>query len=159
MPRPVDETWWFDHGAGDCGGDGRCSHPLPGPGRGDGRRRSAHRGADAQRGGEGHELLAGYERVVDRWIAALQGIRGIDAERAFPSEACQPHSRVKLRLDPAHGVTARRLEEALWSGDPRIAVLVLNEHTTAMNPHTVEPDEEKLVTDGLVRVLADLGVG
>jgi len=47
----------------------------------------------------------------------------------------------------------------LWSGDPRIAVLVLNEHTTAMNPHTVEPDEEKLVTDGLVRVLADLGVG
>lgn len=103
------------------------------------------------------ELLAGYERVVDRWIFALQGIRGVDAVRSFPSEAGQPHSRVELRLDPAQGVTVRRLEEALWSGDPRIAVLVVDEHAIAWNPQTVASDEEVLVTDGLLHALHMLG--
>lgn len=105
------------------------------------------------------ELLAGYERVVDSWIASLQGIPGVEVERAFPSEAGQPHSRVKLRLDPASTMTARRLEQALWDADPRIAVLALDEHTIAMNPQTVEPDEETLVSDGLVRALSELGFG
>ncbi len=105
------------------------------------------------------ELLAGYERVVDHWIAALQGIPGVEAQRAFPSEAGQPHSRVKLRLDPDGGVTAHQLEHALWNADPRIAVLVLDEYTIAMNPQTVEPDEETLVSDGLIGTLADLGIG
>jgi uncharacterized pyridoxal phosphate-dependent enzyme len=103
------------------------------------------------------ELLAGYERVVDRWIDALQSFTGVDAQRAFPSEAGQPHSRLTLRLDPTRGVTALALERTLWSGDPRIAVLVLDEHTIAMNPQTVAPDEESLVTAGVGRVLRELG--
>jgi len=105
------------------------------------------------------ELLAGYQRVVDRWIAALKGIPGVEAERAFPSEAGQPHSRLKVRLDPAQSVSAHELERTLWNADPRIAVLVLDEHTIAMNPQTVEPDEETLVSDGLVSVLRNLGLG
>jgi seryl-tRNA(Sec) selenium transferase len=105
------------------------------------------------------ELLAGYERVVDRWIAALQGISGVDAERAFPSEAGQPHSRVTVHLDPGRGVTAGKLERALWAADPRIAVLVLDEHTIAMNPQTVAPDDETLVAAGMVRALNELGFG
>lgn len=103
------------------------------------------------------ELVAGYERVVDRWISALAGIAGVVAARAFPSEAGQPHARLTVTVDPASGITAADLERTLWNADPRIAVLILGEHTIAMNPQTVAPVEEALVADGLVQALRDLG--
>ncbi|GAA2787630.1 aminotransferase class V-fold PLP-dependent enzyme [Kribbella solani] len=97
------------------------------------------------------ELLAGYERIVDDWIAGLQGLPGAVVERGYPSEAGQPHSRAVLRL------TRDRDEvvQALWDGNPRISVGTFNlpPDAIALNPQTLQPGEEKTVLDALVRLL------
>lgn len=103
------------------------------------------------------ELLAGYERVVDEWIDALQGIPGVSAGRSFPSEAGQPHSRMTLALDGKGAIGAHALADRLWADDPRIAVLVLDERTIALNPQTVAAGEEALVAAGVLRALTASG--
>jgi L-seryl-tRNA(Ser) seleniumtransferase len=97
------------------------------------------------------ELLATYERIVDNWIVGLQGIRGVTVERGYPSEAGQPHSRAVVRL-------ARDRDEvikALWDGDPRIAVGTFGvpDDAIALNPQTLQPDEDKQVLDALLKIL------
>jgi L-seryl-tRNA(Ser) seleniumtransferase len=98
------------------------------------------------------ELLAGYERVVDGWIAGLQGLPGVVVERGYPSEAGQPHSRAVLRL------TRNRDEvvQQLFEGDPRVSVGTygLPDDAIALNPQTLRPGEEKVVLDTLVRLLS-----
>ncbi|GAA1579366.1 hypothetical protein GCM10009804_39930 [Kribbella hippodromi] len=96
-------------------------------------------------------LLAGYERIVDDWIAGLQGLPGVVVERGYPSEAGQPHSRAVLRL-----VRDRdEIVQALWDGDPRISVGTygLPADAIALNPQTLQPGEEKVVLDAVVRLL------
>lgn len=100
-------------------------------------------------------LLAGYEQIVDRWLTGLRGIPGIIAERGYPSEAGQPHGRAIVRLLPASGWTRDALARALWDGDPRIAVGVtgVSGDAIALNPQTLEPGEDVVVLDALVRHL------
>ena len=101
-------------------------------------------------------MLAGYEQMVDRWIAGLQGLPGVVVERGYPSEAGQPHSRAIVRLSTTCGWTRDRLVAALWDRDPRIAVgtFRLPDDAIALNPQTLEPGEDAVVLDALVSLLS-----
>jgi seryl-tRNA(Sec) selenium transferase len=101
-------------------------------------------------------LLASYEQIVDRWIAGLRGVPGVVAERGYPSEAGQPHGRAVVRLLTTSGWTRDGLVQALWDGDPRIAVGVFGvpDDAIALNPQTIEPGEDLVVLDALVRHLS-----
>lgn len=101
-------------------------------------------------------LLAGYEQMVDRWIAGLREVPGVVAERGYPSEAGQPHGRAVVRLLTTSGWTRDGLVQALWDGDPRIAVGVsgVPDDAIALNPQTIEPGEDLVVLDALVRHLS-----
>ncbi|MFG1959153.1 aminotransferase class V-fold PLP-dependent enzyme [Nonomuraea sp. NPDC049028] len=101
-------------------------------------------------------LLASYEQIVDRWIVGLRGVPGVVAERGYPSEAGQPHGRAVVRLLTTSGWTRDGLVRALWEGDPRIAVGVFGvpDDAIALNPQTIEPGEDLVVLDALVRHLS-----
>jgi L-seryl-tRNA(Ser) seleniumtransferase len=112
-------------------------------------------------------LLAGYEQIVDRWIDGVQGLPGVAAERGYPSEAGQPHSRAIVRLSISCGWTRDGLVAALWEGGrgpldqprqqtPRIAVGVIGvpDDAIALNPQTLEPGEDVMVLNALVRLLS-----
>ncbi|WP_433510334.1 hypothetical protein ACQP2T_41595 [Nonomuraea sp. CA-143628] len=101
-------------------------------------------------------LLASYEQMVDRWIAGLRAVPGVIAERGYPSEAGQPHGRAVVRLLTSSGWTRDGLVRALWEGDPRIAVGVsgVPDDAIALNPQTIEPGEDLVVLDALVRHLS-----
>jgi L-seryl-tRNA(Ser) seleniumtransferase len=89
--------------------------------------------------------LQRYEEIVQHWVAGLHGIPGVRAERGYPSEAGQPHARAIVRLAPPCPWTRDRLVDALWEGDPRIAVGTLDDDAIALNPQTVEAGEEAVV--------------
>ncbi|MBT2230397.1 hypothetical protein [Nonomuraea sp. NEAU-A123] len=101
-------------------------------------------------------LLASYEQIVDRWIVGLRGVPGVVAERGYPSEAGQPHGRAVVRLLTTSGWSRDGLVQALWDGDPRIAVGVsgVPDDAIALNPQTIEPGEDLAVLDALVRHLS-----
>lgn len=100
-------------------------------------------------------VIAGYEASVERWIAGLSGIPGVIAERIFPSEAGQPHGRTLVHLRPPCPWSRDALADALWAGDPRIAVARLEEDAIGLNPQTLEPGQDAIVLDALRRLLHD----
>lgn len=103
-------------------------------------------------------VLAGYEAVVQGWIAGLQGIEGVTAERGYPSEAGQPHGRTIVRFDPSCPLSRDEVVAALWSQSPRIAVAAIGADGIALNPQTLEAGEDKLVLDALRGVLTRVPV-
>ena len=98
-------------------------------------------------------LLASYEAMVQYWLDGLRDLPGVHASRGYPSEAGQPHGRAIVRIDRAAGLTRDELVLALWSGDPPVAVGVVDDNAIALNPQTVEPGEERVVLEALRRVL------
>ena len=102
-------------------------------------------------------VLDCYEATVRRWIEGLQGIPGVTAERAFPSEAGQPHARAVVRFAPPCRWTRDQVAAALWDGEPRIAVATggagVPPDGIALNPQTLEPGEEAVVLDALRSLL------
>lgn len=100
--------------------------------------------------------LAGYEATVARWVEGLSGIPGVTVERAYPSEAGQPHSRAVLRFAPPCPLTRDEVAAALWDGDPRIAVGKVGTDAIALNPQTLAPGEDERVQ---AAVRQALGVG
>jgi uncharacterized pyridoxal phosphate-dependent enzyme len=98
-------------------------------------------------------LLAGYEAMVQRWIAGLADVPGIHVERGYPSEAGQPHARAIVRLGAQSTWTRPKLVRALWEGEPRIAVGEVGSDAIALNPQTLQPGEDEIVLDALRRLL------
>ena len=98
-------------------------------------------------------LLANYETTVDRWLAGLRGLQGVSAERGYPSEAGQPHSRAIVRLATDAALSRDALVDALWEADPRIAVSKVAADAIALNPQTLEPGEDQLVLSALQDLL------
>jgi L-seryl-tRNA(Ser) seleniumtransferase len=100
-------------------------------------------------------LLAQYEAIVQRWIAGLDGLPGVRAERGFPSEAGQPHGRAIVHVAaPPAALDRDQLIAALWARSPRIAVSPHGDDAIALNPQTVEPPEAELVLEALHATLA-----
>src|SRR4030081_108192 len=98
-------------------------------------------------------LLASYEATVQRWIAGLAGLPGITAERSYPSEAGQPHSRAIVRLGPGSALSRTELVAALWDASPRIAVSEVDSDAIRLNPKPPERGEDQLVLAALRRFL------
>jgi L-seryl-tRNA(Ser) seleniumtransferase len=100
-------------------------------------------------------LLAGYEAMVQRWLAGLADLPGVTVERGYPSEAGQPHSRAIVRLAANCTWTRGKLEAALWDRDPRIAVGGdVGPDAIALNPQTLEPGEDAVVLEALRQLLS-----
>jgi uncharacterized pyridoxal phosphate-dependent enzyme len=100
-------------------------------------------------------VLASYEASVQMWLDGLAGLPGVRAERAFPSEAGQPHGRAVIHLSPPCTWTAASLSAALWDREPRIAVSTVGDSAIALNPQTLEPGEDAIVLQALVRLLGE----
>ncbi|HEY3061695.1 MAG TPA: aminotransferase class V-fold PLP-dependent enzyme [Chloroflexota bacterium] len=94
-------------------------------------------------------LLAGYEAIVQRWLAGLADVPGVRVERRYPSEAGQPHARAIVHLLPEFRRSRADLVQALWERDPRIAVGEVGEDAIALNPQTLEPGEDELVLEAV----------
>ena len=103
-------------------------------------------------------ILAGYEAVVQRWLAGLQEIDGVSAERGYPSEAGQPHGRAIVRINPPCPLSRDGVVDALWAQQPRIAVSKIGEDAIALNPQTLEPGEDLIVLHALRAVLTRVPV-
>ena len=98
-------------------------------------------------------LLAGYEASVQLWLRGLAGVPGVRVVRGFPSEAGQPHARAIVRLEGSRQWTAASLSAALWDQNPRIAVGSIDERAIALNPQTLEPGEDEIVLQALLRLI------
>lgn len=98
-------------------------------------------------------LLAAYEETVRGWVEGLSDIPGVTAERRYPSEAGQPHSRAIVRFAAPCPLTRDQVVESLWRQDPRIAVAAVGGDAIALNPQTLEPGEADLVLAALRQVL------
>jgi L-seryl-tRNA(Ser) seleniumtransferase len=98
--------------------------------------------------------LADYERVVARVVEALQGRPGVTASRSFPGVAGQPLPRALVRIDPARaGTTRDAVVQALWEGDPRIALTATDDDGLYVNPHYLSADDAALVLGRLEEAL------
>ncbi len=102
-------------------------------------------------------VLAGYEAMVQRWLDGLADVPGVRVERGYPSEAGQPHGRAIVHLLPEAALSKVQLVEALWEGDPRIAVGDPSEDAIALNPQTVEAGEDAIVLDRIRELLGGRG--
>jgi seryl-tRNA(Sec) selenium transferase len=100
------------------------------------------------------DTLAGYESTVQRWIEGLRDLPGVSVERAYPSEAGQPHARAVVHIGQTAVMTRAALLAALWDGEPRIAVGEVEPDAVALNPQTLEPGEDEIVLQALRRLLA-----
>jgi L-seryl-tRNA(Ser) seleniumtransferase len=97
------------------------------------------------------------ERIVEEWNAALNALPGVSARRDFPNEAGQPLAWSLVTLDTAvTGVSRDALVARLEAGDPIIAVAPCGPDSLHLNPMTLEPGEERVVLEGILR---GLGVG
>ncbi|MDQ3809857.1 MAG: aminotransferase class V-fold PLP-dependent enzyme [Chloroflexota bacterium] len=99
-------------------------------------------------------VLAGYEAMVQSWLAGLVDFPGVTVERGYPSEAGQPHSRAIVHFAPPCRWTRDAVVASLWQGDPPIAVGIVGQDAIALNPQTVEPGEDVLVLQALQQLLA-----
>jgi L-seryl-tRNA(Ser) seleniumtransferase len=93
-------------------------------------------------------VIAGYEAMVAGWIEGLRDV--VRVERGYPSEAGQPHPRAIVHIGPRRDAVV----EALWNGDPRIAVGAPEDGVIALNPQTVQAHEAPVITAAL-RALLD----
>lgn len=98
-------------------------------------------------------VLAGYESIVSAWIDGMRNIPGVTVSRGYPSEAGQPHGRAILAFGPEAALDRDALVQALWDGDPRIAVLAEGPDTIELNPQCLEPGEDAIVLEAIRRLL------
>lgn len=103
-----------------------------------------------------HAARAQYcEDSVALWLAALNPLAGVSAERAFPNEANQPLPWCRVTIDPAAlGMSADEAVAAFLTGEPAIAVSPLNEAQFHLNPMTLNPGEEIIVRDACLKLFS-----
>jgi L-seryl-tRNA(Ser) seleniumtransferase len=96
-------------------------------------------------------LLERYETVVHGWMEDLSRLKGVVVSRVFPSEAGQPMPRAKVEFTDESGVTRDEVVERLKAGPLRVEVGLdnLQTNTLYLNPQTLEPGEEDIVTQKL----------
>lgn len=98
-----------------------------------------------------HDARERYcEMAVECWCDGLSGLPGVIAARDFPNEACQPLPRAKVLFE---GRTSAAVMQALLDGDPAISVAAAGENGIFVNPMTLEPGQEGIVLERLIKVL------
>ncbi|MBE0698801.1 MAG: aminotransferase class V-fold PLP-dependent enzyme [Anaerolineaceae bacterium] len=93
-------------------------------------------------------LMRTYEEQVACVLEAFGGMRGVQAQRSFPSEAGQPMPRAELLLDEAVlGVSRDEILNRLMDGEPAVALAPAGANGLFVNPQTLRPGEEKIVIE------------
>jgi L-seryl-tRNA(Ser) seleniumtransferase len=96
-----------------------------------------------------------FERVVATWVSDLsQSAAGVTVSRDYPNEAGQPIPRARVDLNPAQtGLSADMVQATLWNGKPKVAIAVEFDRYLYLTPDTLEPGQEDLVTECVIKAL------
>lgn len=100
-----------------------------------------------------HEkLLRSYEERVAQMMHELTGRSGLQARRSFPSEAGQPHARLEVTFDHSVlGISRDEILKLLMAQNPAVFLAASGEHGAFINPQTLDPDEDALVIDAILK--------
>ncbi len=99
-----------------------------------------------------HEARAQtFEDRVKLWNEGLADIKGIKATRDYPNEAGQPAPRTLVMLEH---VSKDNVIQALWDGEPCIAVAPAEGNGILLNPMTLSDAEAQIVLNRLLEVVA-----
>lgn len=100
---------------------------------------------------------ARWEAVVERWVADLDGVDGLQARRCFPNEAGQPVPRVRVTVDASTlHATAAELADRLWDGTPRLMVLRDGVDAFYITPDTLTEGQEDFVPQRIVATVREM---
>ena len=99
-----------------------------------------------------HEARASQmEEVVTGWCSELNRLDGVQAVRAFPSEARQPLPRAQVHIDAdAVGRSRDQILQGLLDRRPAVSVAPGPNDSLYLNPSTLEDGEEEIVLARLV---------
>jgi len=93
------------------------------------------------------KLMRTYEDQVRYLVQGFSGLDGVSARRSFPSEAGQPMPRAEIVFDEGKlGITRDEILTRLWEGSPAISLAPAGESGVFVNPQTLIPGEERIVS-------------
>ena len=100
-------------------------------------------------------IMRTWEAQVQAVIAAFDGVSGVIARRAFPSEAGQPMPRAEIIFhEETLGLTRDDILKRLRQGEPSIALAAAGTSGVFVNPQTLQPGQERIICERLREVLA-----
>lgn len=94
-----------------------------------------------------------FENRVHMWNQGLSGIDGVTATRDYPNEAGQPAPRTLVMFDT---ISRDQVIQALWEGEPCIAVAPAKANGILLNPMTLDDEEAAIVLKRLLEVIAGI---
>ncbi len=99
-------------------------------------------------------LMDSYEAQVDHFTTELARVEHVTVARDFPSEAGQPMPLARITIDEeAAGMRRDDVMNALLAGDPPIILAPAGRDGIHINPQTLRPGEERIISNRLLRVL------
>jgi L-seryl-tRNA(Ser) seleniumtransferase len=101
------------------------------------------------------EELARCERIVADWTTELSSIPAMAAQRDIPGTDGRPLPRAIVTFAAHTGLTGARVQEALLSGEPSVAVAVAGPNAVYLNPELLRPGEEEAVCDRVKQIVRD----
>lgn len=100
------------------------------------------------------KLIQTYEDQVKFIIDEMIKIPHVSARRDFPSEAGQPMPRAEIIFDEKSlGLTRDEVLNKLREGEPSIELPTAGPNSIFVNPQTLEPGQEVIITDRLKEIL------
>lgn len=100
------------------------------------------------------KLIQTYEDQVKFIIDEVTKIPHVSARRDFPSEAGQPMPRAEIIFDEkALGMSRDDILNKLREGKPSIELPSAGPNSIFVNPQTLEPGQEMIITDRLKEIL------
>ena len=104
------------------------------------------------------KLMDTYEDQVRYLVEEFSGLDGVSARRSFPSEAGQPMPRAEITFDEGKvGVTRDAILTRLWEGTPAISLAPAGERGVFVNPQTLIPGEERIVSARIRDIIGSKG--
>lgn len=102
------------------------------------------------------KLIQTYEDQVKFIIDEMMKIPHVSARRDFPSEAGQPMPRAEIIFDEkALGLMRDEILNKLREGEPSIELPAAGPNSIFVNPQTLEPGQETIITDRLKEILLE----
>jgi L-seryl-tRNA(Ser) seleniumtransferase len=101
-------------------------------------------------------VLAGWDEVVDGWVAAWANLP-CEVVRSATGEAGESIPRVILRM--ATPVDRDEFIAALRAGSPPIEVVHEDERSVALSPHLLQEGQAEIVAERVLHEMAAVGVG
>ena len=99
-------------------------------------------------------LMQTYEDQVGAVLRSFAHFPGVDARRSFPNEAGQPLPRAELLFDARMtGISRDEILAQLLAGDPAISLAPSAANGIYINPQTLRPGEEGIITERIKEIL------